>query len=1274
MIDATNRQKSLFMAALDQPAEARAAYLSEACGGDHALRRQVEAMLQAHGVADSFLEKPAAAMGATVDLPATPAGEGQGSRIGPYKLLQQIGEGGMGVVWMAEQQEPVRRMVAVKIIKPGMDSAQVIARFEVERQALALMDHLNIARVLDAGATPSGRPFFVMELVHGIPIARFCDDHKLTPRQRLALFIPVCRAIQHAHQKGIIHRDIKPSNVLVTMYDDKPVPKIIDFGVAKAIDQRLTEKTLFTHYGALVGTFEYMSPEQAEMNALGVDTRSDIYALGVLLYELLTGTTPLERERVQKAGLQELVRLIKEEEPPQPSVRLSSANTLAKIAAARGTEPARLSQLVRGEIDWIVMKCLEKDRTRRYDTATALARDIERYLSDQPIEAGPPSAGYRLRKFVKRNRGAVTAACVVLLAVVLGIVGTTRGWVEAVSQRDDAIQARQGEADQVEKTVKALKAKAKAEEIARIAAQDRATIDKKRADEAGQRVHAVKAHLALEKGINFLEKEDMAGFLWLARALEEAPADEIEFKRSVRRLLGAWRAELAVPRAILTYPKSDVRAFEFDIRALALSPDGKTLATAGTKEEFREIVQLWDAKTARPVGDPKVCPFVVDGIEVGKVNALAFNHDGRQLLVLDWLAHVWDRDTDKWSVLVRQPPVGGPFNRGAFSPDGKWVVVANDFVAKVFSVETGKHMGDIPKIALQGKFDKDRWPQVVGLAIDGDAVVTALNRAPTAQHSTLDRLSLSGRTRAGLRSDRPRIKVFAASGDGSRLAETFAESATPQLGRGWVTTYLPDSIELTEKKGDWLGKTGRVGLPEDVSQLALNADGTKLVAVGASMIRAWDWGATTLGPRSWMRHPGPRSPSAVLSPDGKMLATANVSCLLWDLPPARKYAHISKGMSVEIKTFLPDGKTLIAVAYDDKGKAWFQWFDAASGIALTKASSRFPSQAALSPDGKYCATVDDGPPGSPVKLRHADGRFIRNLSARGMFTYWAISFSADGKSVMATGWDFQSNPPIPVKLHRWDVAARNLQEERDLKSFMLANPRYRFSPRGKYYYCAWDRGHTRDPIDGTVLEWWDAATGKQAGAHVKLPGLALWLPDSVVFSPDEKLLLTISSAVMGRFQDVRVRLWSADTGQALSEPKRVHWVARPVAAAFAPNGKIFAIAYTHGVQFWDTFTFRPLGAPVPIRPGAPVPLAGHTDSVNSVAFAPDGKSVALGTWSDGLYVVPTPRPLAADLERVRLWIEVATWRELDASGASHDLDARTWQERYNRLQKLGGPP
>jgi eukaryotic-like serine/threonine-protein kinase len=435
-----------------QDPEERAAYLERACGGDAALRASVEALLRAHVGATGFLEQPPPDPAATSQAPI---GERPGTVIGPYKLLQEIGEGGFGVVFLAEQQQTLRRQVALKVLKPGMDTREVVARFDAERQALALMDHPNIARVLDGGETASGRPYFVMELVEGVPITDFCDRNHLTVRQRLEIFAGVCQAVQHAHQKGIIHRDLKPSNILVARQDDRPVVKVIDFGVSKAIGQKLTEWTLFTGAAQVVGTPLYMSPEQADLGGLDIDTRADIYALGVILYELLTGTTPFEGDRLRTLPLDELRRIIREEEPARPSARMSTlAERADAVSVNRQSDPKRLVRLFRRELDWIVMKCLEKDRTRRYETASGLARDIQHYLSDEPVEACPPSPAYRLLKFARTHRQLLGGAAAFALVLAAATVVSTHQAIRAkraeraVGQERDKAVAERDRADE----------------------------------------------------------------------------------------------------------------------------------------------------------------------------------------------------------------------------------------------------------------------------------------------------------------------------------------------------------------------------------------------------------------------------------------------------------------------------------------------------------------------------------------------------------------------------------------------------------------------------------------------------------------------------------------------------------------------------------------------------------------------------------------------------------------------------------------------------------
>ncbi|QJX01065.1 serine/threonine-protein kinase [Frigoriglobus tundricola] len=637
--------EAVFFAAAALPPADRHAYLSRVCAENDDLRRRVERMLAARPEVGNFLEPPIAPRaecatgtfapaapptapfgsdnGATSDLPGRD--EHVGAVLGgKYKLVEEIGEGGMGSVFMAQQTEPVKRAVAVKVIKAGMDSKAVLARFEAERQALALMDHPNIARVLDAGTTEGGRPYFVMELVKGIPITQYCDDRKLTPRQRLELFVPVCHAIQHAHMKGVIHRDIKPSNVLVALYDDRPVPKVIDFGVAKAAGPTLTDKTLMTGFGAVVGTPEYMSPEQANLNNLDIDTRSDVYSLGVLLYELLTGTTPVDRKSLGKAALLEVLRIVREVEAPRPSNKLSSAATPPSVAANRGTEPAKLSKLMKGELDWVVLKALEKDRTRRYESANGLARDVQRYLADEVVEARPPSAGYRVRKFVRRHKGrvAVTTAFLALLVVSAAV----SSWLALQAKRAEAVaedRRIEAEANAKEAEANSLEVSFQKGVISGQADHLQWALVNSKLDALSSRVDLDAAESRTDPRIGLLRRtrtlrdlsqiELPTGFAFLYGHVIDRRRDLREFVTAAVLTTGQNYAPLLPP---LTHDG-------YAVLWNTLSPDSKTCLTIGADGSAR----IWESRTAKPLATLR------EGAE--RVVQVGFSPDGKIIYTSD---------------------------------------------------------------------------------------------------------------------------------------------------------------------------------------------------------------------------------------------------------------------------------------------------------------------------------------------------------------------------------------------------------------------------------------------------------------------------------------------------------------------------------------------------------------------------------------------------------------------------------------------------------------
>jgi WD40 repeat protein/serine/threonine protein kinase len=1128
-------EREIFIGALQEkdPAEQQA-YLDRACGTDTVLRRRVEGLLRDRERAANFLDAPVLASVATLDELIK---ERPGTVIGPYKLLQQIGEGGMGVVYMAEQQQPVRRKVALKIVKPGMDSAQVIARFEAERQALALMDHQNIAKVLDAGTTDNRRPYFVMELVHGVPITQYCDDNHLTPRARLELFLPVCHAVQHAHQKGIIHRDLKPSNVLVCLYDGVAVPKVIDFGIAKATGQQLTERTMFTQFGSLVGTLEYMSPEQAEMSQLGIDTRSDVYSLGVMLYELLTGTTPLERQRVKEAGFDEIRRLIREEEPPKPSTRLSKSGVeLAAISVQRQTEPGKLTRLVRGELDWIVMKSLEKDRNRRYETANGLAKDVERYLHDEPVEACPPTPGYRLRKFARKHKMGLATA--VGFAVLLALGTVVSAW--------QAVRATQAESA-------ALVHEQQANENA-VQAQEKEQEANQQRDEARRRRDEVQAlNAKLQASQDELRSTLYAAHMNLAQHAWEAGGVE-----RVRELLELHR---------LKPGETDLHGFEWNylyrlcrpnlltlkghtsfIDSVAYSPDGKRLASCSDEE-----IKVWDAQTGQEL-------LTCKG-HTGNLWRVAYSPDGKRLASAsaDQTVKVWDAQTGQELLTLKGHT--GAATSVAYSPDGKRLASAGgrDGTVKVWDAQTGQEL-----LTCKGH----TFIESVAYSPDGKRLASGAWNETTKKPAVKVWDAQTGQELLSLQGHTHGMNCVIFSPDGKRLASASYDRTVKvwdaQTGQELLSlkghsnavesvAYSRDGKRLASADDDkivkvWDAQTGQELLTfRGVGRCAVFSPDGKRLASGS---KVWD----AQEDQEKLTLEGDAEQGVAFSPDGRRLASAShdSTVKIWDAQTGQRTLTLKGHTGLVLSVaFSPDGKRLASgggghrnprggwgISRGDRAevKVW----DALTGGELLslRGLNGWTCGVAYSPDGKRLATVSGGPGTSPeVKVWDAlTGHELLTLTLkgyRGLHGLTRIAYSPDGKHLASASGD------DAVKV--WDA-----QTGQELLTIKGARGSVSFSPDGK-----------RLASDGKV---WDAQTGQEL---LSLQGGAAKL----VFSPDGKRL---AGASWGH----TVKVWDAQTGQELLTFKLY---TNPMSVGFSPDGNRLASAGDPTVTIWDA-------TPLPEKP------------------------------------------------------------------------------------------
>jgi WD40 repeat protein/serine/threonine protein kinase len=1092
--------------------EERAAYLQQACAGDPALRASVEALLRANVGSSDFLDRPATGPDVTVDDPIT---ERPGTVIGPYKLLEQIGEGGFGVVFMAEQSHPVRRKVALKVLKPGMDTRQVVARFEAERQALALMDHPNIARVFDGGETAAGRPYFVMELVRGIPITEFADQNHLPVRERLELFTSICKAVQHAHQKGIIHRDIKPSNVLVTLHDGTPVAKVIDFGVAKAMGQQLTDKTLFTNFAQMIGTPLYMSPEQAEMSGLDVDTRTDIYALGVLLYELLTGTTPFDRERLKTLGYDEIRRIIREEEPARPSTRISTRGPAAVTASAnRGSDPKRLSQLFRGELDWIVMKALDKDRNRRYEMASAFAADVQRYLDDEPVQACPPSRWYRFRKFARRNKTVLATATAVGLAMLVALsslVGAVTvladSNTEIRKQRDLTEKAFLNEKDAKEKLDVALRRQQRFLSFQRFALAERELLANNisRAEELLEEIPEVERGMEwrLLKGLRTGPQVLRDSGNWLL---------DVAISPDGQRVASCGLGRLSILGELNLWDGANGRriarfAGHFGpVVCVAFSPDGKRLASAG----LDKVIHVWDVQTHKSIRTLRG--------HTGYILSLAFHPDGSRLAsaALDQTARVWDVASGEEKLCYRGH--GANVQCVAFSPDGQRLASwGMDNLVRIWDSRTGEgvmqlsgHSGRVFSLAYR--------PDGKQIASGGALGLSIWDTASGKQVQ-----SLQGIDNVALR--------VTYSPDGQRL-----------IAGCWNRTV---KIWDLESGGETLVLRGHGDM---VMGVGVSADGRRLVSAGFDgTVRLWypppagDQPAET--PRVLRGHEKELG-AIVFSPDGRRLASCSLdrTIRIWDLA-TDKVLHVLKGHAEPVTSlaFSADGKQLTSVCFEGTMMTW----DVESGQLLRARPKHLGPvlttgfTVAFRPDGRQLASTPDD---ETVKVWDvATGQEQWAKAPRvGVTPPLTLAYSADGRRIAGA-----ASGVIKV----WDAATaaelHSFAGTRHMVQFVA------FHPDGRQLATAsWDG----------LVTLWDINSGKKVHTLRGHTDRAI----GVAFSPDGRLLASSSC-------DNTVILWDTRTGKKLTT--LTGHIGYTLSLAFSSDGKTLATASGHRyrgeILLWD---------------------------------------------------------------------------------------------------------